>query len=224
MTRRLLKFAFPTAVLLTASAFYMGGWAVLSVQDLPDYATVGAPVNLEYIALQHGVDPLDKLDGEIVARSGSSVVRVTAREARRAHYTASITLPSAGDWTIAINSGFGNSNARLMPLRAVDEKSAPPTVTDTERGRRLFVAKGCITCHVHNAVDPEGTLQLKQVGPDLTTKRYATEYLKMFLKDPSIRPPSSPNAMRMPNLGLKPAEIAALAAFVNDGRAVTSTR
>lgn len=224
MTRRLLKFAFPMAVVLTASAFYMGGWAVLKVEDLPDYAAVGMPVSLAYVALQHGAEPLDKLDGEIVARSGSSVVRVAARETRRAHYTASITLPSAGDWTIAINSGFGNSNARLMPLRAVDGKAAPPTLSDAERGRRLFVAKGCITCHVHNAVDPAGTLQLKQVGPDLTTKRYAAEYLAMFLKDPSIRPPSTPNAMRMPNLGLKPAEIASLVAFVNTGQQVTSAK
>ena len=99
-----------------------------------------------------------------------------------------------------------------------------PALTDAERGRRLFVAKGCITCHVHSAVDPEGTLQLKQVGPDLTTKRYAAEYLKLFLADPSIRPPSTPNGMRMPNLGLKPAEIAALAAFVNKDQQVTGAK
>jgi hypothetical protein len=93
-----------------------------------------------------------------------------------------------------------------------------------ERGKRLFVAKGCITCHVHGSVDPAGTLQLKAVGPELTQKRYAPDYLRMYLADPSIRAPSTPNAMRMPNLGLKPAEIASLVAFVNNGQQVTSTK
>ena len=222
MTRRLLKFAFLTAVVLVASAFYFGGWAVLTIDDLPDYATVGKPVSLTYVARQHGVEKLDKLSGDIEARSGKTVVRATVRENPRTHYTASITLPHAGDWTITVNSGFGSSNAKLIPLRAVDAGGPVLEIAQAERGRRLFVAKGCITCHVHNAVSTEGMIQVK-VGPDLTEKRYAADYLKMYLADPSIRRPSTPNAMRMPNLELKPAEIAAIAAFVN-GKPLASAK
>jgi hypothetical protein len=207
-------FALSAALLATAAAFTFGGWAVITIDELPDYATVGKPLNLTYVARQHGVEKLDKLTGDIEARSGKTVVRATVRENPRAHYTASITLPHSGAWTITVNSGFGPSNAKLIPLQAVDAGAAPPEVAQAERGRRLFVAKGCVTCHVHSAVSTDGMIQVK-AGPDLTEKRYAADYLKMYLADPSIRPPSTPNGARMPNLGLKPAEVAAIAAFVN---------
>jgi len=49
------------------------------------------------------------------------------------------------------------------------------------------------------------------VGPELTNRRLAPEYLQRFLADPSI----TGNTNRMPNLDLKQAEIGALIAFLN---------
>lgn len=214
--------ALSAALVVTAAAFTFGGWAVITIDEVPDYATVGKPVNLTYVARQHGVEKLDKLSGDIEARSGKTVVRATVRENPRTHYTASITLPHSGDWTVTVNSGFGPSNAKLIPLKAVDAGAPPPEIAQAERGRRLFVAKGCLTCHVHSAVSTDGMIQVK-VGPDLSEKRYAADYLKMYLADPSIRPPSTPNGARMPNLGLKPVEIVAIAAFIN-GKPLASAK
>src|SRR5947199_50889 len=74
----------------------------------------------------------------------------------------------------------------------------------------LFVAKGCVTCHVHGDIEGSGTVA---VGPELTGRRWPAEYLKLFLANPAIAPRSG--TFRMPDLGLKPQEIAALAAFLN---------
>jgi hypothetical protein len=59
------------------------------------------------------------------------------------------------------------------------------------------------------------------VGPELTDKRFAAAYLRDFLADPSIKPPTT-NA-RMPQLNLNDREISALIAFINgDANAGTS--
>jgi cytochrome c2 len=102
----------------------------------------------------------------------------------------------------------------LLPLRATGAGAlAPPTFTPAERGHRLFVAKGCITCHVHRDVKRSGVVK---VGPELTEVRYTADYLARFLENPAIKPPTGPN--RMPNLQLAQNEIAALVAFLNAER------
>jgi len=221
--RRTLSTMLPSALIVSVGAYYLGGWAVLTVDEVPDYVTAKTPVTIAYVARQHGAEPLGKLDGVVEARSGSTVVSARAKEARTGHYSASLTLPHSGSWTVSITSGFGPSNAKLMPIRAIDFGGTPPALTDMERGRRLYVAKGCITCHVHAAVSPGEMIQVK-AAPELTQKRYAADYLALYLANPSIRPPSTPGGAQMPNLGLKPAEIAALSAFINGASVVGSAK
>jgi mono/diheme cytochrome c family protein len=133
-------------------------------------------------------------------------------------YTASLVLPRVGDWTIAVNSGFGNSKVTLDPIKAIAAGSAATPLPMHERGHRLFVAKGCVTCHVHGAVEGSGAVA---TGPNLTPKRYQAEYLAKFLANPSIARTKGVDAI-MPDLALKPAEIAALVAFINgDGKVAT---
>jgi hypothetical protein len=55
------------------------------------------------------------------------------------------------------------------------------------------------------------------VGPDLTGRRFPAEYLGKFLADPSIASGGG-REVRMPNLHLKPREIASLVAFLNAER------
>jgi hypothetical protein len=55
------------------------------------------------------------------------------------------------------------------------------------------------------------------IGPELTGKRYPPEFLHRFLADPAANATHT-GPFRMPNLGLKQQEIAALVAFLNAGR------
>lgn len=222
MTRRSLHLAALSALALGATTFTFGGWAVVTVDDLPDHLVVGAPTTLTFTVRQHGVSPLDGLSGSVVAttKNGPTVsVRATGA-GKPGKYTASVVVPRAGDWTIAVKSGFGRSDVNLEPIAAVATAAAAKPLAVAERGQRLFVAKGCVTCHVHDGVEESGTVQ---VGPNLSPKRYQAEYLAKFLADPSIARTPGMQAT-MPNLLLKPAEITALVAFINGGGKVAARR
>jgi len=171
------------------------------------------PLDLAFMVRQHGVRPLGGLSPRVEAKSGNLETTVAARASgETGRYTATLTLPEPGRWIITIRSGFGTSNVTLVPLLGVAPSApAPAPLADAERGRRLFVAKGCVTCHLHRAVNETSIA----AGPELTGRRFAPEYLARFLADPAAVIPPASGAFGMPNLHLKPTEIAALTAFLN---------
>ncbi|MEX2153458.1 MAG: hypothetical protein WD825_08970 [Gemmatimonadaceae bacterium] len=210
-------------VLSTIANVRFGGWAVVTVEKIPDDWVVGRPLQLAFKVRQHGVGHLEDLTPSIEARSGSRRVKGVTwqfREEGETGYRSRITFPEPGDWQVTINSGFGRSRGVLLPWSVVDSRAVtPPALPEPERGRRLFASKGCVTCHVHRAVDIAG--EVMNVGPDLTDRRFAPGYLAKFLADPSIKPPTNGMA-RMPNLSLKEKDIAPLVAFINAERKLSN--
>jgi mono/diheme cytochrome c family protein len=203
----------PLTVALAAIPTNFGGWAVITLDELPNEIPVAQSVTLTYTVHQHGRTPLNDLRGHLDAEAGA--VRISAAatpSGEQGRYRATLTLPRAGNWTITVYSGFGHNRVTLLPLPAVNPGRTASAVTDAERGRRLFVAKGCLTCHGHDAV-----------GPALSGRRYPAEYLSRFLADPSISRLRGPNGFEMPDLNLRPAEIGALVAFLNGERKVTAS-
>jgi hypothetical protein len=174
------------------------------------------PVSLTFTVRQHGVHPLTGLEPRVEATSGRLTAAAAAPAGAEAgQYTATLVLADTGDWAITIHSGFGNSSTTLLPLRAIaPDAPAPPPLAEAERGRRLFVAKGCITCHLHRDLS---TTSLG-IGPELTTRRFPPEYLTRFLANPPAVYAAAAGAPQMPNLHLKAPEIAALIAFINTER------
>ena len=210
MTSRASRFTLPALLVLPLIGAY-GGWAAITVEHLPDYGVARQAMNLTFTVRQHGVEKLKNLGPRVEARaSGAATAAVVAQPGKEAgQYTARLVMPQAGEWTITVHSGFGNSRVTLVPMQVIEPTApAPAALLAGERGRRLFVAKGCLTCHLHREVRGSGTAA---VGPELTTRRLAPEYLQRFLADPS----STGSSNRMPNLDLKQTEIAALIAFLN---------
>ena len=200
---------------LAAAAYARGGWAVVTIKNPPDYLLVGTPNELRFEIRPHGRTAASGFNSVIHARNGTR--RVTGRtwETPKAGvYGASIQIPTAGDWRIAIATNFGESRAQTLPWRAIAPGDRVPALAGAERGRQLFAARGCVSCHVHRAVDVEG--QNKTLGPDLSLHRLPAQYLAQFLADPSIKP-KSPGRSEMPNLNLEAKEIAALVAFLTSG-------
>ena len=199
-------------LLLPSLMAHAGGWAVITVDDLPDYAEAAKPVALSFMVRQHGVTPMERLSPSVEATSGRLSARAMALPAGQpGRYVASLDLPSAGDWSITIRSGFGKSDVTLLPLPVVDHgERLTKAVSDTERGQRLFIAKGCAMCH-----------QQSGAGPLLDGKRVDVAYISGFLANP----PSAGRAQgkpTMPNLGLKQREITSLVAYLNSDRQVTA--
>jgi cytochrome c2 len=220
------------ALLVSSAAAFtsFGGWAVVKVSKIPDAWVVGQPLQLSFQVLQHGVSPLSGLHPALEARSGAKVARGTVAEFAEdgvRGYRGRIAFPEPGDWQVTIHSGFGNSKTVLLPWRVVD--AAGPVrgtveehlasrgiarFSESERGRRLFVSQGCVSCHTHRAVELVGIAST--FGGDLTDRRLPADYLAKFLADPSIKPVV--DGKRMPNMGLREKEILPLVAFLDAER------
>jgi len=220
MAVSLLK-VLPLAAALSVAA---GGWAVITLDDVPDALVQGKRVTLTFAVRQHGHTPLDGLRPSIEATQlpGGERFRTEAVPADgKGRYRTTLAMPDTGQWRLTINSGFGPSHVDLDPIVVLGPGQTGPSYGDAERGRRLFVAKGCVECHLHGDVAGSGVVQ---VGPALTGLRLPADFLARFLADPSILPPATGTTTGMPNLDLKPAEIAALVAFINDDAATASVR
>jgi mono/diheme cytochrome c family protein len=223
MRNRVLQLGAFTIAALGATPVSIGGWAVITVDDLPQTLAVGQPTRIEFMVRQHGVTPLDQLTPTIVAsddkRGASEVTASAIKSGPAGHYVATLVVPRTGDWTVTINSGFGASRVTLYPIPATTTPThSPDDNAPADVGRRLFVAKGCVTCHVHDAAAGNNSIA---VGPNLTPRRYQADYLAKLLANPTIaRTPGQQSTM--PNLGLKTAEIAALVAFINVDRQVST--
>jgi mono/diheme cytochrome c family protein len=215
MTKRSRHLMLLGVAVLPVAAFSFGGWAVVTVDDLPDSIVAGKPVSLSFAVRQHGRTLLPNLSPQVTAKAKGSEVQVAATPGGNDRYKAVLTIPHAGNWTIAIQSGFMNAGVTLVPIRVVQPDASPlPALTEVERGMRLFVAKGCVTCHTLEETSAWSTIA---VGPTLTGRRYVPEVLTTFLADPERSPlaRNTQSEIRMPNLGLKEREIAALVAFIN---------
>ena len=212
MKRRAIGVGIIVLAAFSGVAAHYGGWATITVENLPDQLTAAQPYNLTFAVRAHGDDLVEDLSPRVEARSGRE--RFTARAVQTnlpGYYTATITPPKPGDWTLDIQSGFGKSHVELLPIAVLGaHERRTVSFSAPEHGQRLFVAKGCLACHEHAQVNNSGTYK---IGPVLTETRLPADYLARFLADPSIKPATGD--MRMPDLKLKPAEINALIAFLN---------
>ena len=196
---------------IAAAAFTtFGGWAVVTMQDVPEYAVAGAPVDFVYDVRQHGVNLNSDITGTIDASSGEAVATGRAVSLGKGRFRARVTFPQPGDWAVMVNSGWGGGD--MGQLKVIGATTpAPAPLSAANRGRQLFIAKGCVTCHTHQLTK---SVASRKIAPDLSEPKFMSAYLTTFLADPSIKKDwKSDN--RMPNLGLKPAEITALIAFLN---------
>jgi hypothetical protein len=279
--------------LIFAIPVFAGGWAVITLDELPTDVVAGEPLTIGFTVLQHGKTPMDGLNPTITANLyKDEFFTVNAEpDGKPGHYTATLTFPKEGDWRWSIQAF---SMDQLMPMLSVAApvagnasqpvvKSEPATasispllivrvlafvlglvglviayqrksrlvagltvlafsiglasfmmgsavpeveaqsklspkvqsetsISQVELGRQLFVAKGCITCHVNNKVDQASEYWTIEMGAtNLTNFSASPEVLFIRLKDPA----SAKSDTQMPNLDLSKVEIEALIAFIN---------
>jgi len=96
--------------------------------------------------------------------------------------------------------------------RSSSEAISEPSISQVDMGRQLFIAKGCITCHLNSRVASSSEYWTIEMGATNLSKFSASpEALRLRLKDPS----SVKSDTKMPNLNLSEAEIEALITFIN---------
>src|SRR5258705_6889893 len=94
---RICVFGGAALAISTIAAARFGGWAVVTVEDPPEYLVVGKPADLTFSVRQHGNNLLPDLPPPLAARSGRSRATGTATETSRPGvYGGFITVPMAG--------------------------------------------------------------------------------------------------------------------------------
>jgi mono/diheme cytochrome c family protein len=209
------------------AALTMGGWAVVTVKDLPEYFVAGQRYTIEFQVRQHGKTLLNGLEPRLVVTSSErrlggllggkdeTTIPAVARSAEGT-YAVTFTAPAAERVFLMIKSGFGNSELRLYPQPVVAAGASRPAMAAAERGQVLFVAKGCNACHANvDLLNRPGNQQIA-VGPELGGRWLARQYVIQKLKNSASE--------LMPDLGLSDAEAAAIAAFLSGERAAAAGR
>lgn len=269
-----------------------GGWAVITLDELPLNVVADKQLTIGFTVLQHGRTPMTNLEPTVTTRSpsGKEMIFDATPEGQRGHYVATLMFPEEGEWewsiqaftmnqpmpmlmvgvsdvasasqpvytepvragispllilrTLALGIGlvglvvaFRRRGRTTMALAAIcllvgfalfiaegssasglEAQSKPPSaapvnssLAQVELGRQLFLAKGCITCHINNRASLGSEYWTVPVGTNLSNFSANPEVLFMRLKDPA----SVKSDTQMPNLDLTKVEIEALVAFIN---------
>jgi len=290
-TKIAIGFALLLALIFTIPVF-AGGWAVITLDELPTNVTAGEEFTIGFTVLQHGKTPRTGLTPIITATllKDEQVVFTAKESGKPGHYTATLTLPKEGEWNWSIQAfidqkmptlsvaapkvaiitepesvtetttqtsisptlvisvvtlvigfvslffafqrksrvaatitalclmlGFAISLAgtSVPVVEAQSEsssiESSASSLSQVELGKNLFIAKGCITCHINTKAARRSEHLTVEAGPDLSNFSAAPEILEMRLKDPT----SVKSDAQMPQLNLSSDEIQALIAFIN---------
>jgi len=212
---------------LIAGLVGMGGWAVVTVKDLPEYLVAGQQYTIEFQVRQHGRDLMGGLRPQLVVSSSErrlggliggkdqTAIPAVARPAEGT-YAVTFTAPASERVFLTIRTGFGNNELRLYPQSVVAAGASRPAMSAADRGQVLFVAKGCNVCHSNTDLTDRPDNQVLTAGPELGGRRLARDYVLQIMKNPLTQ--------NMPNVGLSDAEAGALAAFLSGERTVTTGR
>ncbi|MFN8651849.1 MAG: hypothetical protein U0133_08130 [Gemmatimonadales bacterium] len=204
----------------------VGGWATVTITNPPAYLESGQSYRLEYMVRQHGRDPLAGLSGTVellptgAAPAGGPISVAASAGSRQGSYVATFRVPEGDRLTLKIRSGFsgggwGDLTVTGIPLVRRGERA--PVLSPADRGRQLFVMKGCVRCHVNGDLSelPEENRVLERgAAPELTGRKLEAAYVRQRLTDPASLPAIGPGPLRMPNLELAPAEVDALVAML----------
>jgi len=287
------RIAFCLALLIAmmlALPVLAGGWAVITLDELPTGVVEGTPLTIGFTVLQHGVTPMNDLDPILnvhLDKTDAFVVHAK-HDDKPGHYVATLTFPKEGNWNWSIQAftmdqampalsvaapivvstnetpaktnpilwltvvrssvlviglvglllAFRRKNRMALGVAAfclliglasfitgaslpvsveAQSKSSSEMISNSptqqvELGRQLFIAKGCITCHVNNKVASASEYWTIEMGaPNLSKFSASPEVLRLRLKDPTLVKSDT----KMPNLNLADDEIEALVTFIN---------
>lgn len=144
----------------------------------------------------------------LVAAAGALVLVIRTRAA----WAAALTLVAALVCVVSFASAANHSAQAAS--RQPSAAAVGPGASEADLGQALFLAKGCVVCHEHDAVrDERQAFAGFSVGPNLSKVSRSPDYVRVWLKDPPVLKPDT----QMPNLGLSKDEIEALIAFLKPG-------
>ncbi|HEX6269430.1 MAG TPA: c-type cytochrome [Anaerolineales bacterium] len=110
-----------------------GGWAVITLDELPLDVVAGKPLTLGFTVLQHGIAPMAGLEPTVTARlsSDEKMTIYAEPEGKPGHYAATITFPKEGEWEWSIQAFTMDQPMPMLSVAAPSAASASqPMKTD----------------------------------------------------------------------------------------------
>ncbi len=123
--------------LVLAAPVLAGGWAVITLDELPTDVAAGQPFTIGFTVLQHGHTPMTDLEPTVTLKLGSERIILPAEEdGKPGHYTATLTFPTEGTWDWSIQAF---SMDQPMPVLSVSAAVAgsPATTASTSVASNL---------------------------------------------------------------------------------------
>jgi len=117
-------------LLLFAAPALAGGWAVISLDELPTRIVAGEPLTIGFTVLQHGRTPLEGLDPTITANLYKEQEFTVPAESgdMPGHYTATLVFPKEGEWRWSIQAFTMDQPMPLLNVAPAPVVSASTTV------------------------------------------------------------------------------------------------
>lgn len=158
MLRRLIALPVTAlAALAIASVAVAGGWAQVTVPKLPADPPAGEETTIEMTVLQHGVTAVSWPHITVIATNeatGEATAAVAKASGPEGHYTATLTFPTQGQWTLRFVSPElqMDGTAALSVLPPIVPAAAPVTPATPASDVMPFVAFAIMALFVLIAV------------------------------------------------------------------------
>lgn len=111
--------------LLLVTPAQAGGWAVVTLDELPPYGYAGVPMTLGFMVRQHGQHPVNLEHVVLTATrlpKGEMLTFTARQEGPTGHYVVEVVLPTAGTWDWAIQPDwFGPMS--MAPLTVLETRT-----------------------------------------------------------------------------------------------------
>jgi len=116
--------------LVIAIPVFAGGWAVVTLDELPSNVVAGEPLTIGFTVLQHGRTPMTDLEPTVTAKLSfdEKLVVYAAPEGKPGHYAATITFAKEGEWEWSIQAFTMDQPMPVLTVAAPGTVSASPPV------------------------------------------------------------------------------------------------
>jgi hypothetical protein len=93
-------------ILVIAFPAFAGGWAVITLDELPTDVVAEEALTIGFVVRQHGITPMNGLYPIVKAtlQKTENLVVQAEPDGEAGHYTATLTFPKAGDWNWTIQA------------------------------------------------------------------------------------------------------------------------
>ncbi len=117
-------------LLLLAAPLFAGGWAVVTVDELPPSLRAGAATTVGFTIRQHGRHPVNVEDVVVRATdpvNGETLTFTARQEGDVGHYVVEIVLPKAGLWNWEIQPAWFPPMT-MAPMPVLDNVTGPQEI------------------------------------------------------------------------------------------------